>query len=81
MAQGEAINFHIPDDRMNDFISSRLVEIQAQLISINQQQKLIYAELMKDDPDFNFEEYCKSAEGELRRLRLELCATFTQRFS
>lgn len=81
MRQEEKIDFDIPDNRMNEFVSTRLVEIQAQLIFLNQQQTLMYTEMKKDDPDFDIEKYLKSSEDELRRLRLELAATFIKRYS
>jgi hypothetical protein len=77
----ETINFQIPMDKIDEFIILRLVEIEARMMFLNQQQILMYAELKKNDPDFNLEEYLKSTEDILRKVRLELNAAFIKQYS
>ncbi|MCX6168314.1 MAG: hypothetical protein NTX65_03175 [Ignavibacteriales bacterium] len=81
MPQEEIINLQIPGDKINEFIASKLLELEAQLLLSNYQQKIILAELRKDDPTFEIEKYSKGVEDELRTLRLKLSANFIKQYS
>lgn len=77
----ETVSYQIPLNKVMDFITDRLVEIEARQIFLDANVKILLGRLREKEDGYNFDTFLKDCDDEMRRNRLELAAAFIKKYS
>ena len=81
MANNDVLNFQLPEANTNQFIIERLIEIEVRQIFMESNIRIILGRIREKEDNYNYEQFINDCENELRRIRLDLAASFIQKYS